>query len=54
MDIQAGFAQALQQHFGVPAYALTPFNAARAMVNRLRSAILVAGDQDIEPMAYLA
>jgi hypothetical protein len=55
MDIAAGFGATLVRDFGVRSYPLTPFNAARAMVNRLMAGVLVANDNSAcEPMAYLA
>ena len=41
MDIQAGFGVALQRYYNVPRYPLTPWNAMRAMVNRLRAGRLL-------------
>lgn len=55
MDIAAGFGAALVRDFGVSSYPLNPFNAARAMVNRLMAGIVIANNNSAcEPMAYLA
>jgi Flp pilus assembly protein CpaB len=59
MDIAPGFSVALQRHFGVEEYPLTAFNAMRAMVNRLRAAILVAqrdlpAGQRVNALPYIA
>ena len=56
MGMTSGLADALKLYFGVEAYPVTPFNAARQAVNVVRAGILGAGaaKSSVAMMPYLA